>query len=344
MEKVEQGWRRVKPFIPWALGGLVVLAGLILVLIYVPKIQVPTGYWLNPKVIFDMENEARRTLAYIIGGLLVFIGIILTFWQIRILGKQLHVAQEGQITERFTRAIEQLGSKEKAICLGGIYALERIAWDSDRDYWPIMETLTAYVRDNASWRDIPQEKQVEAAGAIVAGQETPTPAPAAPKPTTEIQAVLTVLGRRKYRFGEEEEKGWLDLRNTNLRGADLREAHLEGAALGGAHLERAFLREAHLEGAMLMGAHLEGAFLSGAHLEKADLAGAHLEEAILRGAYLERAILEKAHLEGADLSGAHLDGAFLSGAHLEGANLTRTTGLTRERLAGAIVDKKTILP
>ena len=37
------------------------------------------------------------------------------------------VAQEGQITERFTRAIEQLGSDKIAIRLGGIYALERVA-------------------------------------------------------------------------------------------------------------------------------------------------------------------------------------------------------------------------
>ena len=61
----------------------------------------------------------------------------------------MQVAQEGQITERFTRAIEQLGSEKMAIRLGGIYALERIANDSDKDYWPIIETLTAYVRERA---------------------------------------------------------------------------------------------------------------------------------------------------------------------------------------------------
>jgi hypothetical protein len=33
--------------------------------------------------------------------------------------------------------------------LGAIYALERIAYDSPRDHWPIIEVLTAYVRQNA---------------------------------------------------------------------------------------------------------------------------------------------------------------------------------------------------
>lgn len=36
--------------------------------------------------------------------------------------------------------------------LSGIYALERIAQDSKKDHWPIMEILTAYVRENAQWK------------------------------------------------------------------------------------------------------------------------------------------------------------------------------------------------
>ncbi|WP_190824624.1 hypothetical protein [Saccharopolyspora pogona] len=39
--------------------------------------------------------------------------------------------QQQQITERFSTAIEQLGSDKLQIRLGGIYALERIAHDSD---------------------------------------------------------------------------------------------------------------------------------------------------------------------------------------------------------------------
>ncbi|MBU4232932.1 MAG: pentapeptide repeat-containing protein, partial [Proteobacteria bacterium] len=208
----------------------------------------------------------------------------------------------------------QLGSEKMAIRLGGIYALERIANDSDKDYWPIMETLTAFVRDNARWREQTQDETgktareeaavqepltpEDAAGAATPGQETTTPAPPAiPKPVTDIQAILTVLGRRKYRSGQKEEKGWLDLRNTNLRGADLT----------GAHLEEVNLRGVHLKGARLEGAHLEGANLEEAHLEWAFLGGAHLEEAILEGA----------HLEGASLTGARLEGAYLTEAHLE---------------------------
>jgi hypothetical protein len=292
LEKVLHVWRRVKPYFIWALA-ILAIAGAVWALIYVPKMYVPVcppgKEGLPPKTCFDIENEARKTLAYIMGGILAIIGIYMAHRrikalelqvlvgqeQLKIAQNQLQVAQEGQITERFTRAIEQLGSDRMEIRLGGIYALERIANDSDKDYWPIMETLTAYVRENAPWREPLPESPKEATGPEALEEETKTleslgtSASVAPKPVTDIQAILTVLGRRKYRYGQEEEKGRLDLRNTDLRGASLR----------GAHLEWAFLMGAHLEGTFLMEAHLEWAFLSKATgLTREQLARAFLDE------------------------------------------------------------------
>ena len=333
MEKVGQGWRRVKPYF---LGFLVVLvvAGAILALYYLPKMWVPVyppgEEGLSPKICFDIENEARKTLAYIMGGLLAIIGIYMAHRRIRALERQvqigqeqLQVAQEGQITERFTRAIEQLGSKEMAIRLGGIYALERIANDSDKDYWSIMETLTACVRERVPWREpLPEESSGDSGEEAAAPEAAATEVLVAPKPATylqgiltvllmaathkpgtDIQAILTVLGRRKYKFEQGETQN-LDLRGTDLRGAEFRGANLVGA--------------------VLVGANLEGANLMGANLERANLYEAHLEGAKLQGARLERAELYK--------------------VNLEGANLREVTGLSREQLAEAIIDDQTILP
>lgn len=357
LEKAGQGWRRVKPYL---LGFLVVLAvaGAIWALYYVPKMQVPVcppgQDGLPPKICFDIENEARKTLAYTLGGILAIIGITLAHRRIRALERQvqigqeqLQVSQEGQITERFTRAIEQLGSQEMAIRLGGIYALERIANDSDKDYWPIMETLTAYVRENTPWQEAPTVEAAIPAAAV-------TSAPAVPaKPATDIQAILTVLGRRKYRFNERDDKQ-LDLSNTDLRGIVLIEAHLEGAIFWDAHMEEATLSLASLEWAEFQGAHLQKAALVATNLENAELSEAHLEGArlnmvhlvgaVLDGVYLEKADLSEAHLEKAGLNNAHLDDAVLKGTHLEGADLRDATGLTNEQLAVAIIDEKTKLP
>src|SRR5215213_5811411 len=91
------------------------------------------------------------TLAQILGGTALLSGLYFTW-------RTLQVNREGQITERFTRAIEQLGathgdnSKNLELRLGGIYALERISRESEGDHWSIMEVLTAYVRHHAPWR------------------------------------------------------------------------------------------------------------------------------------------------------------------------------------------------
>jgi hypothetical protein len=186
--------------------------------------------------------------------------------------KSQELTRDGQITDRFTKAIAQLGEQgpEKlADRLGGIYALERIARDSEKDFWPIMEVLTAYVRENAPWRPNPPKDTSPP-------QDNPSPRRrTAPqnRPPTDIQAVLTVLGRRPPTYAP------LDLRGTDLRGADLEGAFLEDANLQSAHLEGAELPMAYLGGAELGRAHLEGAQLGIAHLERAQLSRAHLEGA-----------------------------------------------------------------
>jgi hypothetical protein len=326
LEKAGQGRRRFKPYFLWVLA-ILAIAGAVWALIYVPKMFVPVcppgKEGLPPKICFDIENEARKTLAYIMGGILAIIGIYMAHrriraleQQVRIGQEQLQVAQEGQITERFTRAIEQLSSDRMEVRLGGIYALERIANDSDKDYWPIMETLTAYVRENAPWREPPPEASEETGeekAAAPSAKATPTPAPAATlKPATDIQAVLTVLGRRKYYYGQGEKQP-LDMRGTDLRGADLREANLVGAFLMGAHIEGALFEEAHLEEAILEEAHLQEADLFEVHLEGADLSGAYLEGAFFVGAHLKGAVLMEARLEKANLFEADLENADLGG-------------------------------
>src|SRR5580692_4971184 len=54
-------------------------------------------------------------------------------WQESQGNQQLELALSSQMTDRFTKAIDQLGSPNKAVRIGGIFALERIARDSLRD-------------------------------------------------------------------------------------------------------------------------------------------------------------------------------------------------------------------
>jgi uncharacterized protein YjbI with pentapeptide repeats len=271
------------------------------------------------------------TIAQILGGAALLSGLYFTW-------RTLQVNRQGQITERFTRAIEQLGAtddeghKRLEIRLGGIYALERIAKDSpERDYSTVMEVLSAYVRENT---------RLLASGEA---EQTKQMLSAPPQPLPEdIQAVMDIIGRRQENKVPAEYQVVIDLSRANfsragLRGAklrgvdlqradfqdaDLQEGNLITADLRRANLQRANLRGAKLQGAKLRVADLRRANLNRAHLQGADLRGADFQDADLRG-HLEGANLEGAHLQGADLRGAFLRGADLQGAYLQKANLFR---------------------
>lgn len=354
-----------------AVGALAALAIIWLILQIVPKRQAEavkkSRALIKPAELFSIENEARKTLSQIIGGFVVIIGLFISGASLittqREAEKNRTLALEGQITDRFTKAIGQLGDEKLEVRLGGIYALERIAKDSPKDHWTIMEVLTAYVRENAPRKELlPAEKT----SSRKSTRENDTQKA---RPKTDIQAILTVIGRRK--IGEEKNK--IDLRNTDLRGADLGNANLSGADLSeadlsGANLSRAILREANLNWVNLSGAYLNWVYLSGATLNTADLSGAYLGEAEmvgvemfgtnldradLRGANLSKAILFGAHLFGAILREANLSGAVLAGdlrgvnllnTNLRGGNLVGSRSLSWETISFAIIDHTTELP
>lgn len=235
----------------------------------------------------------------------------------------------------------KLGRRNLHFRLGGIYALGLISQDSAELHWPVMEVLTAFLREGSK---APIDTTSGGAEIIY---KPPGPGHSTPRPiAADLEAAARVIAWRPEERRQEEFK--------NDRRLDLYRARLAGANLYGAHLQRAFLAGADLKGALLAGAHLEEATLGDALLEEAILADARLEGADLYGAHLAEADLHGAHLEGALLAGAHLEGADLRGAHLEGARLDSekspfvdmpdASGLTREQLEQALWDEKTRLP
>jgi hypothetical protein len=239
----------------------------------------------------QLENEALRTIAQVLGGTFFLITAYFTYRTVRATEKNVSTSQEGQITERFTRAIEQLGDKEKLeVRLGAIYALERIAQDSERDHQQIMEVLCAYVRENAPRKDTETEQQ-------------------SPKPRADIQAILTVIGRRTV--AHEKKENPIDLYEIDLRGihlfrADLALARLWNSQLQDAYLVQCDLRDARLQESQLQGANLGRSQLQGAHFEDA-----HLQKANLGGTQLAGAFFKNTELHGANLSGSNIQEAWI---------------------------------
>jgi uncharacterized protein YjbI with pentapeptide repeats len=223
--------------------------------------------------------------------------------------EQQRLAERGQITDRFAKAVEQLGqpgSDKVDVRLGAIYSLERIMRDSADDHPAVVDVLGAFIRLHAP-----------ASHSTDKGTAGATQRPSLP---VDVQAALTVLGRRDA--SRDQPQNQLDLAGVNLAGAHLTKANLVHADLARADLARAYLGGADLRFADLTGVKLTGADLTGADLTGAHLADADLRFADLTDAYLGHADLTRANLAGANLTRAHLADAHLADANLRFADLT----------------------
>jgi uncharacterized protein YjbI with pentapeptide repeats len=310
-------------------GGI---AAAVLALALAWVLFVPAADWLAHRdvgsakgpLLQTAQDSARGWLLTL--GVGLFVGVALMF-----IARSLVLLRRGQVTDRYTKAIEQVASKDLDVRIGGIYALEGVARDSATDHPAVVEVLTAFVREHSRepWPppDSPRTTWITWRGRFRAGGR---PQERSTRP--DIQAAVTVLGRRDAKR---------DTQPVRLNGADLTGADLSDVKLGGADLTEATLRDADLTRADLAGADLRDADLTRADRTEAtprsaDLGGADLTEAILRSADLRGADLHAATLTSATLTRANLTGAFLSGADLTEATLAaailRDADLTRARL------------
>lgn len=138
---------------------------------------------LDAKARADARQGVRTASLALLAGTLGVVGAVYT-------ARTYALARAGQLTDRFSKAIEQLGQQGMEVRLGAIYALERIARDSSYDHPQIFEVLTAYVRERVTLK--PETSRPRDLVAITL-----------PRPAPDIQAVLTVIGRRNLGLVEK---------------------------------------------------------------------------------------------------------------------------------------------
>jgi uncharacterized protein YjbI with pentapeptide repeats len=259
------------------------------------------------------------------------------------------LSREGQVTDRYTKAIEQLGSERLDVRIGGIYALERIARDSARDHPTIMAVLSAFIREHSreQWPPLPAGDQP---GAALPERMT--------RPDVDAAVIVVVLSRNP-----RHDRQRVDLTAANLAGANLLYANLvqailndtilTGAHLGHAHLThaiayRADLTSADLGLADLTAATLIGATCVNAHFVGAELVGANLSRANFTGADLANADLRRVNFTGANLAGVNLSGADLTGVDISAADLSSAdfgrVDLNGAYLTGALWPRNAAVP
>ncbi len=227
-------------------------------------------------------QNVRIGLLQAVAGVAVIAAVVVTWQQLetdrRQLRQQLEMAGQEQASERVARALDQLGSEQLDVRLGGIYGLERIAarasgeamaaggayrlpyegsgdphpagWWASQDRVQVFEILSAYVRTTSHRPPI-----------------GPADSDSLQVRQPDVQAAVTALARRTVLDGDPP----LDLSGSVLPGARLGSAKLAGADLRGADV-----RGTSLQQAQLAGVHLEQSLLCGTQFQGADLSGAHL--------------------------------------------------------------------
>jgi hypothetical protein len=238
------------------------LLGGVLALVFTPLTR-RLARWVTSDDWSALDDAARAAavgqfrLAVVQVFAAVGAGIALTYT-----ARTFRLTRRGQVTDRFTKALERLSSSEPYVRLGGVLAMEQIVQDAPDQGDHAARVLNAFVREQAP----------AAATTPVAATQLVR------KPDEQVQEALRALTVARSRRGGR--RAPVDLAGLHLRKAQLADAYLNGALLEGTTLSEANLRGARLKGADLKGADLKGADLTGAGLKGTDLTGADLSTAL----------------------------------------------------------------
>jgi hypothetical protein len=259
----------------------------------------------DQKDIAKAISDVRASLLQVIVGVAGAVAIYFT-WQTYLLGR------ESRASDNFIKAIDQLGNQAVHARVGGVVGLGRLLRTAtvDGDYWPLMDVLTAFVRQS------------------IPAANTP---PRVTKPSEDIQAAIDELARRSHSeipsrtgnspvdlsecdlsylwmAGGHYEGGYFPnsvFRNTDLSGASLRHTNFDRTDLTNAKFDGAEMHDACIRWVKsAQGASFRGATLRGADFEGSDLRGTSFEDADVRGADFSKAIVEEPTLREA-ISDSH---------------------------------------
>jgi hypothetical protein len=233
--------RSIRPA-AWIL--LIATALALAAIIWLPEPMANRTHGLKPAQHADAVASARTALLAFFAGVVAVASAGVAYASYRL-------SRRGQITDRLSRAIDQLGHESMGLRIGGIYTLEHLAREAPSEQPAIIEILTTVVRTQSNAQP-PADGLVDIAGLYVI--------------TGDIQAALTVIGRRDRAHDGDA--------HLSLAGADLRNADLRGAQLQHFDLTAANMLMARIDGASFAGATLDHARIFALDLVGVDVTGA----------------------------------------------------------------------
>jgi len=256
---------------------------------------------------------SAREIFFVFASLLTCVSVLALFIQLSLQAKN----DRKQIaTEQFKNAVDQLGSKEQAVVLGGVHALHNLAMTFPNEYsQQVFEILCSFIREETTKNEYQEKVSVkiepsakkQTALSNLPSQDTShivvdttqITLSKPPIPVTSLNIIRTIVDKI-FRYQKHNESVYIKYRAT-LIGTFLRRITFFSA-----NLKLVNLRDADLQGTILCYVNLQGANLSGANLQETDLGGAHLQGANLCGTHLQGANLKDADFRGVKNLGKYL--------------------------------------
>jgi len=210
---------------------IIIIAILIVSVIVValnPTVQGFILLWFNKFAVWFYPNNPNRNADFlkiilsVLAGIGVFFGIYVSLWRaktteesvilqaeaIKKQGQQIQLAVKSQIDERFSNAIEHLGSDKEPVLLGGIAELHQTAKENSKDYAEVaFNILCSYIRSNTNV----YKKNADDFNA------------------TAIQTIINYLFKPSGGIENPYKNLKADLGHSNLLGVDLNDCDFTGA-------------------------------------------------------------------------------------------------------------------
>lgn len=294
-------------------------------------------YWL-PGIVVDpvglSRSEAATALARERQTLLAITAAVGAGLTIIYTHLRHQLDRDANATGRYAEAVQQLGSESMSIRLGGVYALGRVAKDSNGDRETIFQLLASFVKDRGGTAQSPHSNRL-ALDVIAALQllgESWLRGNGGSRPVELRGWAMEAAQLPEVRFPPGTDMTRANLNGANLRGSSLDEAIISSASLGGVSLQDASIMRSFGESVDMSSANVRNATFSESRLPEVDMRGARGEMlqangAFMAGADFAGADLSFAEFQHADLSLSRFDGAILVGANLSHANLDGATFL-----------------
>jgi Pentapeptide repeats (9 copies) len=145
----------------WGAAAVGVLVLLVLVVVVLPPRFTAHRHFDKAADELKAQNDVRTTLLQGLGALLVLTGATIgasvayrgvqeTRRQITQTAadnqEQFTLTRQGQITDRYTKAVEQLGHEKAPVRLGALYSLEHLAQDNPKYRPTVVDVICTYLR------------------------------------------------------------------------------------------------------------------------------------------------------------------------------------------------------